>query len=179
MFVGANPTNVCNFFFADSDSFKRYRDFDTWDGRWSKWNSDVNFCLHIVITNVLIAGKASHALNIHHKISAHFFDIKSNSNKECTFKIHNRLWKMIWLTHNTLDYEIWSDYHKYQITTPHGLSQESSFQPSPDPVPPPLWITVWNRTTSSPDCYWHTSVLKQSLYCYWKHSDLFARETLP
>ena len=52
--VGAKPLKSGANIIADSETFKRYRDFDTWVGRWSNWNGDVMIFSHFFLTNVVI-----------------------------------------------------------------------------------------------------------------------------
>ena len=54
--VGAKPLKLCTNIIADSETFKRYGDFDTWVGRWSNWNGGVIIFSHYFLTNVVITG---------------------------------------------------------------------------------------------------------------------------
>ena len=58
--VEDKPPKTCTNIIADSESFKKYRDFGTWMGSWSKWNYGVITCWHIYLTNLLIAWKPSY-----------------------------------------------------------------------------------------------------------------------
>ena len=53
------PLNKCANIIADSETFKRYVDFDTWVGRWLKWNDGIIIFSHYFLTNVVITGYLS------------------------------------------------------------------------------------------------------------------------
>ena len=55
-FFWDKPQKRCANIIADSDTFKRYRDFETWVGKWSNWNGGVIIFLHYFLTNVVITG---------------------------------------------------------------------------------------------------------------------------
>ena len=60
--VGAKPLKRRANIIADSETFKRYRDFDTWVGRWSNWNGGVIIFSDYLLTNVVITGYLSYGL---------------------------------------------------------------------------------------------------------------------
>ena len=59
--VGAKPLKRCANIIADSETFKRYGDFDTWVGRLSNWNGGVTIFSHYFLTNVVITGYLSYS----------------------------------------------------------------------------------------------------------------------
>ena len=62
--VGAKPLNKCANIIADSETFKRYGDFDTWVGRWLNWNDGIIIFSHYFLTNVVITGYLSYSMVI-------------------------------------------------------------------------------------------------------------------
>ena len=53
---------MCANIIADSETFKRYRNFDTLVGRWSNWNGGIIIFSHSFLTNVVITGSLSYTI---------------------------------------------------------------------------------------------------------------------